>query len=284
MTTAVLEASGHWRRFYQVAAGRTRPPSITRWARPWSPARAASSARTSFARSPSAATSCACSPGAARTSSRSTGSSSSGRPATSPTAAPSAGRWTGVDRVFHVAGRTSLRGARPRGRLRRQPARRADGLRGGARGRGRARSSTPRPPARSASRSRGGTADETTPFEIGHLGLAYVNSKHEAELEAFRLAAHGLPVVIVNPTFVLGPRGPDRHLDGPRAALPARPDPGLRRGRAQHRRRPRRRRRPPARRRRRAGSASATSSAVATSPSTACSPTSRGSPGSTRRR
>ena len=54
----------------------------------------------------------------------------------------------------------------------------------------------------------GGTADETTPFEIGHLGLAYVNSKHEAELEAFRLAAHGLPVVIVNPTFVLGPRDP----------------------------------------------------------------------------
>jgi dihydroflavonol-4-reductase len=54
----------------------------------------------------------------------------------------------------------------------------------------------------------GGTADETTPFEIGDLGDAYVNSKHEAELEAFRLAAHGLPVVIVNPTFVLGPDDP----------------------------------------------------------------------------
>ena len=52
------------------------------------------------------------------------------------------------------------------------------------------------------------TADETTPFEIGHLGLAYVNSKHEAELEAFRLASHGLPVVIVNPTFALGPDDP----------------------------------------------------------------------------
>ena len=52
------------------------------------------------------------------------------------------------------------------------------------------------------------TADETTPFEIGHLGLAYVNSKHEAELEAFRAAAHGLSVVIVNPTFVLGPDVP----------------------------------------------------------------------------
>jgi dihydroflavonol-4-reductase len=53
-----------------------------------------------------------------------------------------------------------------------------------------------------------GTADETTPFEIGYLGLTYVNSKHEAELEAFRLAAQGLPVVIVNPTFVLGPDDP----------------------------------------------------------------------------
>ncbi len=52
------------------------------------------------------------------------------------------------------------------------------------------------------------TADETTPFAIGHLGLAYVNSKHEAELEAFRHAALGLPVVIVNPTFVLGPEDP----------------------------------------------------------------------------
>jgi dihydroflavonol-4-reductase len=54
----------------------------------------------------------------------------------------------------------------------------------------------------------GGKADEGTPFEIGHLGFAYVNSKHEAELEAFRLTAHGLPVVIVNPTFVLGPDAP----------------------------------------------------------------------------
>ena len=45
------------------------------------------------------------------------------------------------------------------------------------------------------------------------------------------------------------PRRPDRHLDGSRSPLPARPDPRLRRWRAQHRRRPRRRRRAPARRR-----------------------------------
>jgi len=52
------------------------------------------------------------------------------------------------------------------------------------------------------------TADESTPFEIGHLGLAYVNSKHEAELEALRWCARGLAVVIVNPSFVLGPGNP----------------------------------------------------------------------------
>jgi dihydroflavonol-4-reductase len=53
-----------------------------------------------------------------------------------------------------------------------------------------------------------GTADETQPFRIGHLGIAYVNSKHEAEVEALRVGAHGLGVVIVNPSFVLGPDDP----------------------------------------------------------------------------
>jgi dihydroflavonol-4-reductase len=53
-----------------------------------------------------------------------------------------------------------------------------------------------------------GTADEKSPFEIGHLGIAYVNSKHEAELEAMRAAARGLPVVVVNPSFAFGPDDP----------------------------------------------------------------------------
>ncbi len=115
----------------------------------------------------------------------------------------------GVDRVFHVAGRTSLR-----------PADRevvfAANLRGArvvfesALEAGVARVvHTSTAGAIGVAKPRG-TADETTPFEIGHLGLAYVNSKHEAELEAFRLAAAGLPVVIVNPTFVLGPDDPSR--------------------------------------------------------------------------
>ena len=114
----------------------------------------------------------------------------------------------GAGKVFNVAGRTSLRAADREAVF-------AANLRGARTlfeealdERRRARSSRPRPSARSASRSRAGTADESTPFEIGHLGLAYVNSKHEAELEAFRAAAHGLPIVIVNPTFVLGPDVP----------------------------------------------------------------------------
>ena len=54
----------------------------------------------------------------------------------------------------------------------------------------------------------GAAVDETATFDIGHLGIAYVNSKHEAELEALRAAARGLPVVIVNPSFAFGPDAP----------------------------------------------------------------------------
>jgi dihydroflavonol-4-reductase len=54
----------------------------------------------------------------------------------------------------------------------------------------------------------GGTADEEQPFTAGRLGIAYVNSKHEAESVAMRIGARGLPVVVVNPSFVLGPDDP----------------------------------------------------------------------------
>ena len=57
--------------------------------------------------------------------------------------------------------------------------------------------------------ARGSTADEDQVFRAGRYGLPYVNAKHEAELEAMRLAAHGLPVVIVNPAHVFG--AGDRH-------------------------------------------------------------------------
>lgn len=52
---------------------------------------------------------------------------------------------------------------------------------------------------------RGTAATEDQPFSAGHLGIPYVNAVHEAEVEAFRLAARGLPLVCVNPAVVLGP-------------------------------------------------------------------------------
>lgn len=113
----------------------------------------------------------------------------------------------GVDRVFHLAGRTSLR-----------PGDRGGVFRTNLRGsrilfEEALEAAVERLVHTSTVGAIGvakphGTADETTAFDIGHLGLAYVNSKHEAELEAFRLAAAGLPVVIVNPSFVLGPEDP----------------------------------------------------------------------------
>jgi dihydroflavonol-4-reductase len=50
----------------------------------------------------------------------------------------------------------------------------------------------------------GGTADERHLFTAGHLAIPYVNSKHEAEVEAMRYAAKGLPLVAVNPSYAFG--------------------------------------------------------------------------------
>jgi dihydroflavonol-4-reductase len=50
--------------------------------------------------------------------------------------------------------------------------------------------------------------DESQPFMAGGLGIAYINAKHDAEAVAMSVAAKGLPVVVVNPTFVLGPDDP----------------------------------------------------------------------------
>jgi dihydroflavonol-4-reductase len=113
----------------------------------------------------------------------------------------------GVDRVFHVAGRTSLRAAD-------RAAVFAVNLRGARIVFEEAHAAEVERLVHTSTVGAIGiakprkTADESTPFEIGHLGLAYVNSKHEAELEAFRLGTQGLPVVVVNPTFVLGPEDP----------------------------------------------------------------------------
>ena len=113
----------------------------------------------------------------------------------------------GVDRVFHVAGTTSMRpGARDRvfevnvGGTRNVC---EEALRAGTERVVLTSSVGAIGPAATAK-----TADENQPFVAGGLGLAYINSKHEAEVEAWRVAAHGLPVVAVNPSFVFGPDDP----------------------------------------------------------------------------
>ena len=50
----------------------------------------------------------------------------------------------------------------------------------------------------------GQRGDERQVFTAGSLGIPYVNSKHEAEVEALRIAARGLEVVCVNPCVVFG--------------------------------------------------------------------------------
>lgn len=60
----------------------------------------------------------------------------------------------------------------------------------------------------------GGAAAETQEFTGAGLEIPYVSSVHEAEAEAFRLAATGLPLVCVNPTVVWGPE--DLHVTSTR--------------------------------------------------------------------
>ena len=75
--------------------------------------------------------------------------------------------------------------------------------------------------------ARGETADETQLFTGGDLGIPYVSSVHEAEVEAMRLAARGLPLVCVNPAVCFGAGDHLLDLDPPGALVPARPHPGL---------------------------------------------------------
>lgn len=113
----------------------------------------------------------------------------------------------GIDRVFHVAGVTSMR-ARDRQRV-------LDVNIGGTRhvleealraevGRVVHTSSV----AGIGPSRRGEVADESQEYTGERLRNAYLDSKHAAELEVRRVAAEGLPVLCVNPTFVLGPDDP----------------------------------------------------------------------------
>jgi dihydroflavonol-4-reductase len=113
----------------------------------------------------------------------------------------------GVQRLFHIAGITSLRASADRVFAVNVGGTRIvleEALREGV-----ARAVHTSSVAAVGPAARGSTADEDQVFRAGRYGLPYVNAKHEAELEAMRLAAHGLPVVIVNPAHVFG--AGDRH-------------------------------------------------------------------------
>ena len=114
----------------------------------------------------------------------------------------------GVDRVFHIAGTTSLVLAREQvlalnvegTRIVLEEALRAEVQRlvytssVAAVG--------PSPP--------GTTADESCVWDAAKYAIAYVDSKHAAEAVAMRLMERGLPLVIVNPAHVLGAGDPGR--------------------------------------------------------------------------
>jgi dihydroflavonol-4-reductase len=113
----------------------------------------------------------------------------------------------GVDRVFHVAGTTHLRAsAADLSRVNVEGTRTVmeEALRAGVERVVHTSSIGavgPAPPH--------GAVDERSPFPSG-LGVPYAESKHAAETEALRVAARGLPVVIVCPAHVFGrgDRGP----------------------------------------------------------------------------
>jgi dihydroflavonol-4-reductase len=114
----------------------------------------------------------------------------------------------GVDRVFHVAGTTSMR-TRDRIRVFEVNVEGTRNVFEEALAAGVERAVLTSSSSAVGAADPGETIDENHPFTVGRLGVAYINSKHDAELVAMRTAAKGLPVVIVNPSFVLGPDDPN---------------------------------------------------------------------------
>jgi dihydroflavonol-4-reductase len=114
----------------------------------------------------------------------------------------------GVERVFHVAGTTSMR-TRARDRVYEINVIGTKNVMQEALRAGVARAVLTSSSSAVGAAKPGETIDEDHPFTVGRLGITYINSKHEAELVSMRLAAKGLPVVIVNPSFVLGPDDPN---------------------------------------------------------------------------
>jgi dihydroflavonol-4-reductase len=114
----------------------------------------------------------------------------------------------GVERLFHVAGTTSMR-TRARDRVYEINVIGTKNVMEEALHAGVVRAVLTSSSSAVGAAKPGETIDEEHPFTVGRLGITYINSKHEAELIAMRVAAKGLPVVIVNPSFVLGPDDPN---------------------------------------------------------------------------
>ena len=113
----------------------------------------------------------------------------------------------GVERVFHVAGTTSMR-SRDRLRVFQVNVGGTKNVFEEALSAGVERAVLTSSSSAVGTAKPGETIAENQPFTVGRLGVAYISSKHDAELAAMRTAAKGLPVVIVNPSFVLGPDDP----------------------------------------------------------------------------
>ena len=114
----------------------------------------------------------------------------------------------GVERVFHVAGTTNFGLSRERLFALNVEGTRIvleEALRAGAQ-----RAILTSSAAAIGPAPRRAVADETQVWDAGRYGIPYVDSRHEAEVEALRLISRGLPLVIVNPTQVLGPGDPGR--------------------------------------------------------------------------
>jgi dihydroflavonol-4-reductase len=108
----------------------------------------------------------------------------------------------GVDRVFHIAGTTDLRLEREQAFAVNVEATRLvleEALRAGVE-----RVTYTSSVAAIGPAPAGLVADESTVWDAGRHAIPYVDSKHEAEVVALRLAARGMPLVIVNPAHVLG--------------------------------------------------------------------------------
>jgi len=114
----------------------------------------------------------------------------------------------GVERIFHMAGTTSLTLSREETFALNVEGTRIvleEALRAGVQRAVYTSSVAAVGPSRT-----GSPADETNVWDAGRYGIAYVDSKHEAEVIAMRLVPRGLPLVIVNPAHVFGAGDPGR--------------------------------------------------------------------------